>query len=118
MTKTHFTLSNATAVATMSAVCGRTAKRATENVHQVTCLSCKDQPEFKDAVVESGLRAAEAFANQTPATVRSPWNQEPITCKCGHNLFRSNGRSLDYFDYVCAACGTTTQVLTETGMSR
>jgi DNA-directed RNA polymerase subunit RPC12/RpoP len=115
-TKTHYA-PTATAVETKSAACGRTA-RATENVHAVTCHACKARPEYAAAVTAAGVRAAEAFANQTPRTVRNPWNNEEIACrKCGGNLFRDNGRSLDRFNHVCAACGETTHTMTETGMS-
>jgi Zn finger protein HypA/HybF involved in hydrogenase expression len=110
--KTHFTTEPNTVA------CGRPAKRSSENVHRVTCLNCKAQPEYAAAVTEAGLKAAEAFANQTPAPVRNPWDNSEIACrKCGHNLFRSNGRSLDYYRWVCAGCGESTQTMTETGMS-
>lgn len=124
MTKTHFT-QTATPANVFSrfmapTVCGREAF-STQDLSRVTCLNCKRQPEFEAAVTEAGLRAAEAFANQTPTQVRDPWGSSNVTCKhgngCGNDTFRSNGRSLDHFRYVCAECGETTLVLTETGMS-
>jgi hypothetical protein len=120
MSKTHYTLAETPASRAYRfmapTVCGRDAY-STRSTSATTCLNCKKQPEFKDAVMAAGLAEAEAFANQTPRTVRNPWSNTDITCKCGHNLFRDNGRSLDRYNHVCAACGTTTHTLTETGMS-
>ena len=119
MNKTHFTVApkpDHVYRFRAQTVCGREAV-STTSVHSVNCLNCKKQPEFVEAQVAATVAAAEAFANQTPVQVMNPWDGKPISCSCGHDRFRSNGRSLDTYNWVCAACGKTSHTMTETGMS-
>lgn len=115
-TKTHYATSN---VAT--SVCGRGKRLVTGAlVSQVTCLNCKDTPEYQEARAAAEAARRAAFDAQTPTTVREPWGQrgEMVCSECGHNLFRYQGRSCygHYEDHVCANCGHVESRLTETGM--
>jgi hypothetical protein len=113
MNKSHLTTS--TGIACHRFAGARTRK--TDDYRRVSCLDCRKTDEFTENAVEAAVRAAEAFANQTPSTVRNPWGRDNIVCReCGNDTFRDNGRSLDHNYHVCAKCGTTTTTMTETGM--
>lgn len=114
MTKTHLTTGSDIACHRFAG----TRTRKTADWRRVSCLDCQKATVYTDAVVEATVKAAEAFANQTPRQFEEPWGKGRIVCrKCQGDLFRSNGRTLDHYLFVCAECGETTQRLTETGMS-
>lgn len=113
MAKTHLKINNRTA-------CGRAAKFTTEHVNRVTCLNCKSQPEYIKVAVVAFAKETEAFLAQEPRRFAEPWKDGTITCvECLGDLFRQGNRTCcgHYDNFVCAACGETTQRLTETGMS-
>lgn len=113
MAKTH--LKTAT-----GAACGRAAKFTSEHVNRVTCLNCKNQPEYINAAAEATARETEAFLAQEPRVFTEPWKPGTITCStCLGTLFREGNRTCygHYANYVCANCGGVESRLTETGMS-
>jgi hypothetical protein len=56
-----------------------------------------------------------------PVEVRSIWDNSIVVCRnngCVSTSFYDMGRSLDHYNWECAACGKDCMTLTETGMSR
>lgn len=98
------------------AACGR-GRVLTENVNQVTCLTCKTKDAFILAKDEAASKAEAAFQAQTPRQHRHLWDNGVIVCTCGCDLWRERPRSLLSFHLVCEGCGRHIYPPTETGMS-
>lgn len=96
--------------------CGR-GKVITDNTHYVTCLLCKENPEFIEA--QAAVKAAKqaAFEAQVPHTVYNPWTKENIVCsKCGGDQFKDLDRDLWTHWFYCVNCTHNQGYPTETGM--
>lgn len=106
-------------------VCGRCVTNGTRispQVHRVTCLNCKNSPEFSTAKAENDAARQAAFMAQEPRKYIEPWHTKTVAmvCKnCSGELFREGDRTCygHYANYHCAACGHVESRLTETGMS-
>lgn len=111
MTKSHFAPMGDT-----FGVCGRNG-RTTKVASQVSCLSCRKQPEY-DPALEAEKIAREAAIEASPARkVSNPWSGGDITCQnCGNDTFKDAGRSLFSNNHKCAQCGHMNHTTTETGM--
>lgn len=114
MSKTHLNVTGPLAIACHRYPNART--RRTDDYRRVTCLDCRNTEAFVDNAADAAVKAAEAFANQEPHRIKPQFGPDLLVCSCGSDLFRENGRTLDYYHYVCAACGKTATTLTETGM--
>lgn len=104
----------------VGAVCGRVKGLMTDQINRVTCLNCKNQPEYIEAAAAATARETESFLAQEPRQFSEPWKDGTITCDvCLGTLFREGNRTCygHYANYVCAGCGATQSRLTETGMS-
>lgn len=111
MTKSHFAPTSDT-----FGVCGRNG-RMTKVASQVSCLSCRKQPEFGPALTDQ-RRAEQAAIEASPARkVSNPWSGQDIICSnCGNDTFKDAGRSLFSNNHKCAQCGHMNHTMTETGM--
>ena len=114
MLKCHFTVPDNGGV-----LCGRIVRNQTADASRVTCISCREDDRCQAVGAEQAAAREASIMAQEPKQVTNPWTGATIECRnCGTDQFRDEGRSLDFNHYRCAACGTKSQTMTETGMCR
>lgn len=93
----------------------------TSNIHDVSCLNCKDTPAYEELAFNAQQAQEAAFAAQVPHTVVPQFGRVNadgvMECPwCEGTLWRERPRSLFSYHYVCEGCGKSVHPMTESGM--